>query len=324
MSPTLSGRRAFITGVAGQDGSYLAEQLLADGYEVHGLVLPERDGSAVRPEFVPDEVHLHAGDLTEVGATSALVRSVAPDEVYNLAAISSVALSWEQPELVRAVNGDAAIALIDGCLALLERGHPVRFVQASSAEIFGSATVSPQDESTPIAPLNPYGEAKAAAHLAVAEARERGLFAVAAVLYNHESPRRPATFVTRKITSTVAAIVRGEADELVLGTTSVRRDWGWAPDHVDALVRAARHDVAQDYVVATGVGHSVHELAAAAFAHVGIDDWERYLRIDQAYVRPHDATDLRGDASRARRDLGWATTTSFEEMVAAMVDADLV
>lgn len=323
MSPAFAGRRAFVTGVAGQDGSYLAEQLLADGYEVHGLVLPGSDGPAVRPEFVPDEVHLHAGDLTDAAATTALLRTVAPDEVYNLAAISSVALSWEQPDLVRAVNADAAIALMDACLALQGEGHPVRFVQASSAEIFGSPVVSPQDESTPIAPRNPYGEAKAAAHLAVAEAREQGLHAVAAVLYNHESPRRPATFVTRKITATVAAIVRGEADELVLGTTSVRRDWGWAPDHVDALVRAARHDVAQDYVVATGVGHSVHELAAAAFAHVGIDDWERYLRIDPAYVRPHDATDLRGDASLARAALGWKPSRTFGQIVAAMVDADL-
>ncbi|MFC6152880.1 GDP-mannose 4,6-dehydratase [Nocardioides yefusunii] len=311
-------RRALITGSAGQDGSYLAEQLLADGYAVHGLVRPRPDGSVVRPEFVPDAVVLHGGDVTDHAATAALVAEVNPDEVYNLAAISSVARSWTEPDLVRAVNGDAAIALLDACVAV-----GARFVQASSAEIFGAPTQNPQTEDTPLAPTNPYGEAKAAAHEAVQAARATGKFAVNAVLYNHESPRRPNTFVTRKITQTVAAIARGEADELVLGTTSVRRDWGWAPDHVDAMVRAARHDVAQDYVVATGVGHSVHDLAAAAFAHVGISDWERFLRIDQAYVRPNDAPVLLGDASRARLDLGWVPTRTFEEMVAEMVDADL-
>lgn len=310
--------RALVTGIAGQDGSYLAEQLLADGYEVHGLLRPSPDGRVPRPEFVPDAVLLHPGDVTNHAAVAALVREVAPREVYNLAAISSVARSWQEPDLVRAVNGDAAVALLDASVAV-----GARFVQASSAEIFGAPTDSPQTESTPLAPTNPYGEAKAAAHAAVAEARERGAFAVNAVLYNHESPRRPATFVTRKITRTVAAISRGEADELVLGTTSVRRDWGWAPDHVDAMVRAARHGEPQDYVVATGVGHSVHELAAAAFARIGISDWERYLRIDQAYVRPNDAPVLLGDAARARRDLGWSTTRTFEEMVAAMVEADL-
>ncbi len=311
-------RRAFVTGIGGQDGSYLAEQLLADGYEVHGLA-----HTRTRPEFVPQAVRLHVGDLTDHEATARLLQQVRPHEVYNLAAISSVARSWKEPDLVRAVNGDAAITLLDATLALHEEGHPVAFVQASSAEVFGSPAQSPQTEATPIAPTNPYGEAKAAAHLAVAEARARGLHAVAAVLYNHESPRRPNTFVTRKITQTVASIARGEADELVLGTTGVRRDWGWAPDHVDALVRAARHRVAQDYVVATGVGHSVHDLAAAAFAHVGIIDWERFLRIDAAYVRPNDATELLGDASRARSELGWAPTRTFEQMVAAMVDADL-
>ena len=311
-------RRALVTGIGGQDGSYLAEQLLADGLEVHGL-----SRTATRPELVPDAVRLHVGDITDHDATARLLHQVRPHEVYNLAAISSVARSWKEPELVRAVNGDAAIALLEATVALREEGHEVAFVQASSAEVFGSPTQSPQTEETPVAPTNPYGEAKAAAHLAVASARDRGLHAVAAVLHNHESPRRPSTFVTRKITRTVAAIARGEADELVLGTTSVRRDWGWAPDHVDAMVRAARHRVAQDYVVATGVSHSVHDLAAAAFAHVGITDWERYLRIDAAYVRPNDAAELLGDASRARSALGWAPTRTFEQMVAAMVDADL-
>lgn len=221
---------AFITGLSGQDGSYLAEQLLAEGVEVHGLV---RKPS--RPAHCPNQVVLHVGDVTDHDAIRRLLLEVSPDEIYNLAAVSSVARSWQEPELVAAVNGDAAIALLDSALVLQETaGREVRFVQASSAEIFGSPATAPQDESTPVAPTNPYGEAKARAHLAVAEARERGLHAVSAILYNHESPRRPETFVTRKITAGVAAIARGGADELVLGNLDVRRDRGWAPDHVAA------------------------------------------------------------------------------------------
>lgn len=197
--------KALITGLAGQDGSYLAEQLLADGVEVHGLVR-----TPARPRFVPEAVRLHVGDVTDHAATARLVAATKPDVVFNLAAISSVARSWAEPDLVRAVNADAAIALLR---AAVDTG--ARFVQASSAEVFGEPTESPQDEDTPIAPTNPYGEAKAAAHLAVAEARAEGAFAVNAILYNHESPRRPTTFVTRKITSTVAAIARREADEVV-------------------------------------------------------------------------------------------------------------
>lgn len=305
--------RAFITGVGGQDGSYLAERLLADGVEVHGLVR-----TPSRPAFMPEAVRLHMGDVTDHAATARLLREVAPSEVYNLAAISSVARSWSEPDLVRAVNADAAVALL---AATAELG--ARFVQASSAEIFGSPTQSPQDEETPVAPTNPYGEAKAVAHLAVAEARAAGAHASSLVLYNHESPRRPYAFVTRKITSGVVAIARGEADEVVLGNLDARRDWGWAPDHVDALVRAARHEVAGDYVVATGVSNSVRDLVDVAFARVGIIDWQPYVRVDEAFVRPVDATELVGDASKARRVLGWAPTRVFSEVVSAMVDADL-
>ncbi|WP_110182306.1 GDP-mannose 4,6-dehydratase [Nocardioides solisilvae] len=311
--------RAFITGLAGQDGSYLAEQLLADGLEVHGLIR-----TPVRPPFCPPEVVLHPGDVTDHDATRRLLLEVAPDEVYNLAAVSSVARSWQEPELVRAVNGDAATALMDSALALQDRtGRPVRLVQASSAEIFGSPATAPQDESTPIAPTNPYGEAKARAHLAVGEARERGLHAVSAILYNHESPRRPQTFVTRKITRTVAAIARGEADELVLGNLEARRDWGWAPDHLGAMVLAGRHDLAQDYVVATGESHSVREFVAAAFAAAGVTGWESRVRIDPTLVRPVDAADLRGDSTRARSALGWRPTKAFADVILAMVESDL-
>ena len=311
--------RAFVTGIGGQDGSYLAERLRADGVEVHALT---HHGDDLR--HCPDGVVLHPGDLSDLPGTRALVLGLAPDEVYNLAAVSSVARSWEHPEETVLVNGTAAVALMDAALAAQERsGHAVRFVQASSAEIFGRPGRSPQDESTPVRPVNPYGEAKALAHRAAAEHRLRGLHAVSAILYNHESPRRPRTFVTRKITSTVAAIARGEAETLTLGNLDVRRDWGWAPDHVDAMVRAARAAEPDDYVVATGESHSVRELALAAFAHAGIPDGADRLRSDAVLTRPTDAPDLTGDASRARERLGWKPTLAFPEIVASMVDADL-
>ena len=306
---------AFITGIGGQDGTYLAERLVAEGLEVHALVL-ETDG---HPEHCPAEVVLHAGDLADVEATRRLVTEIAPQEVYNLAAISSVAQSWDEPDRTAHVNGQAAVALMESA----RRVGDVRFVQASSAEVFGEAQKSPQDEETPIAPLNPYGAAKAFAHLSARVFRQRDLHVSSAILYNHESPRRHPRFVTRKITSTVAAIARGEADELVLGNVDVRRDWGWAPDYVDAMVRAARADEPGDYVIATGTAHSVRDFVAAAFAAAGIDDWEHLVRQDPAFFRPADPTELVGDASRAREELGWAPTTDFAEIVRRMVATDL-
>ena len=312
--------RAFVTGIGGQDGSYLAERLLADGGEVHALVY-ESDGP---PEHCPAEVVLHRGDLTDVAGVRALLLDVDPDEVYNLAAISSVALSWSEPDLTARVNGLGAVALLESALQVQgTHGHRVAFVQASSAEIFGQPPRSPQDEATPVAPVSPYGAAKAYAHLAVGVYRRHDLHAVSAILYNHESPRRPARFVTRRITSTVAAIARGHADRLVLGNLEARRDWGWAPDYVDALVRAARAPEPSDYVIATGVGHSVRDFVAAAFARAGIPGWEPLVESDPALFRPADATDLTGDASRAQRELGWVPTVTFEEVVGRMVDADL-
>ena len=307
--------RAFITGVGGQDGSYLAERLLADGLEVHALVL-EVDGD---PVHCPDEVVLHVGDVADVEATRRLVREVAPQEVYNLAAVSSVAQSWDEPDRTAHVNGQAAVALMES--ARLVGG--VRFVQAASAEIFGEPAESPQTEATRVAPVNPYGAAKAFAHLSAGVFRQRDLHVSSLVLYNHESPRRPERFVTRKITSTVAAIARGEAEELVLGNIDARRDWGWAPDYVDAMVRAARADEPADYVVATGRAHSVGDFVAAAFAAAGVGDWEPLVRQDAAFFRPVDPTELVGDASRARAVLGWEPTVAFEEIVARMVAADL-
>lgn len=311
--------RALVTGVGGQDGSYLAERLLADGLEVHALVLDDER----RPPHCPPEVTLHVGDVADVEGTRRLVLDLAPDEVYNLAAISSVAQSWQEPDLVARVNGMAPVGLLESARLLHDRGRDVRVVQASSAEIFGEPARTPQDEDTPVRPLNPYGAAKAYAHLAVGVARQRGLHASSMVLYNHESPRRPEKFVTRKITSTVAAIARGRADRLVMGNLDARRDWGWAPDYVDAMVRAARAETPRDYVVATGESHSVGDFVAAAFAEAGIEDWQPLVHTDPAFVRPADATDLVGDSSLARAELGWSPTIGFTEVVARMVAADL-
>jgi GDPmannose 4,6-dehydratase len=310
--------RAFVTGIGGQDGTYLAERLLADGVEVHAL--------AHDAEPLPDlsGVELHSGDLTATERVRGLLLDLAPDEVYNLAALSSVARSWEEPDLTGRVNGLAAAALMESALLVQEKqGRAVRFVQASSAEIFGEPDRSPQDETTLLRPVNPYGAAKAYAHLMVDVYRRRELHAVSAILYNHESPRRPEQFVTRKITSTVAAIAQGRADVLALGNLDARRDWGWAPDYVDAMVRAARAERPTDYVVATGTAHSVRDFAAAAFRRAGIDDWERYVVVDQEFVRPADPTELVGDATRARSVLGWSPTVEFGEIVGRMVDADL-
>lgn len=311
--------RALITGAGGQDGGYLAESLEARGIEVHALAL---HGEAL-PDL-PPQVEVHRGDVTDVEATRALVLDLAPDQVFNLAAISSVAHSWSSPDQSSLVNGTAAVALLESAWQAQQRsGHAVRFVQASSAEIFGQPERAPQDESTPVRPLNPYGAAKAYAHLMVDVYRQRGLFASSMVLYNHESPRRPAQFVTRKITSTVAAIARGEADRLVLGNLDARRDWGWAPDYVAALVASAAAPEPDDYVIATGESRSVRAFVAAAFSRAGIGEWEGLVHVDPDLVRPADATELVGDSTKARARLGWSPSVTFDQIVGRMVAADL-
>lgn len=308
--------RAFITGIGGQDGSYLAEQLLSDGMEVHALVR-SADGA---PAYCPSDVVLHPGDLTDVDDVRRLVLDLRPAQIYNLAAISSVAESWADPDSCSLVNGHAAVALLETARQVSD---DARLVQASSAEIFGQPEQSPQDETTPVRPVSPYGAAKAYAHHAVGVARQRGQHASSLILYNHESPRRPRQFVTRKITSTVARIARGEADELVLGNLDSRRDWGWAPDYVDAMVRAARADDPGDYVIATGASHSVRDFVGAAFAAAGITDWEPLVRSDPAFFRPVDPVTQVGDSGLAGRRLGWAPTVPFAEVVGRMVATDL-
>ena len=310
--------RALITGAGGQDAHYLARHLLAEGVEVHALA------HDAEPLPTLTDVELHSGDITRSDEVRRLVLDLAPDELYNLAAVSSVARSWEQPLLTYAVNGTGAVKLLEAAHVLQERsGHEVRVVQASSAEIFGHPDRSPQDEDTPIRPVNPYGAAKAFAHHACRVSRTRDLHAATVILYNHESPLRPRHFVTRKITSTVAAISRGEADRLALGNLDVRRDWGWAPDYVDAMVRAARADRPDDFVIATGTSRSVGDFVAAAFKQAGIEDWEQLVTIDVALTRPADAADLVGDARKARTILDWSPRVDFPTLVARMLEAEL-
>lgn len=312
-------RSALITGITGQDGGYLAEQLLAEGTTVHGLVRPGEQ----LPEHLAG-VLVHEAELADDDALQRALAVAAPDEIYNLVGVSSVGLSWEQPGLTADVNGAFVARLLQLVWQEQERrASAIAIVQASSAEIFAGAARSPQDESTPLTPRSPYGASKAFAHHLVQVFRARGMHASNAVLYNHESPRRPPTFVTRKITQTAAAIARGRADELVLGNLDARRDWGWAPEYVDALVRVARHPEPDDYVIATGQSRTVRDFVVAAFARAGVADWEPLVRSDPAFVRPVDAVELVGDASKAREALGWTPQVAFAELVGRMVDADL-
>lgn len=313
---------ALVTGASGQDGSYLCEALLADGLSVHALH-HSSSGPPIESYSWAHRVVWHEGDIVDADRLRTLVDEVVPDEIYNLAGVTSVAQSWEAPVLTAHVTGVGAVGLMDAAWKHQQRsGHTLRLVQASSAEIFGTPSTSPQTEDTPVAPVSPYGAAKAYAHHMARVYRTLGLGVSACILYNHESPRRPTTFVTRKITRAAAAIALGQQDELAMGNLDAARDWGWAPDYVDAMTRAARIGEASDYVVATGVARTVRDFLAAAFSAAGVADWEQYVRVDPAFVRPVEATVLVGDSSRARAVLGWEPTVSFDAMVATMVEAD--
>jgi GDPmannose 4,6-dehydratase len=314
---------ALITGITGQDGGYLTERLLAEGWHVHGLVHRGDEHATSLAHHYPDVI-THVGDLADPPGVEALLADVQPDEIYNLGGISSVALAWQQPVLTARVNGLGVAGLLEAAWRVQERrGRTVRVLQASSAEIFGAPETSPQSETTPLRPVNPYGAAKAYAHTLLRVYRSRGLHACGCILFNHESPRRPETFVTRKITAAAAAIAAGRQDVLTLGNLDVRRDWGWAPDYVDAMVRTIRHLEPDDYVIASGHAHSVREFVAVAFARVGLPHWERYVRLDADFARPVEAAEQRGDATKAERVLGWTPSMSFEQVVTAMVDRDV-
>jgi GDPmannose 4,6-dehydratase len=309
--------RALITGVTGQDGWYLSGLLLSDGYQVFGLAHRDDDAPA------PDGVIVVSGDLADSADVQSAVDYAQPDEVYNLAGVSSVALSWERPLLTAEVTGLGLLRVITAVSAFSERhSRRSRIVQASSAEIFGEAA-GPQTEQTPIAPVTPYGAAKAFAHQLARVYRGAGASISTAILYNHESPRRPETFVTRKITSTVAKIARGEADRLLIGNLEARRDWGFAGDYACALRLIGRHPAADDFIIASGESHTVADFVAAAFRRIGVNDWRAFVDVDPTFQRPVDPPEQRGDSSKARRELGWYPSKSFEDTVNEMVDADL-
>ncbi|ANJ27668.1 GDP-mannose 4,6-dehydratase [Agromyces aureus] len=313
--------RVFITGATGQDGSYLVERLVAEGAEVHALVRRRFEPGA---NALPSEVVEHVADLATPAALRDAINAAEPDVIYNLGGISSVAASWADPLATSAVTGTAVGVILETAWQLRTRhDRDVRVIQASSAEIFAGTSIVPQNESTPVSPINPYGAAKSyAAHL-VDVYRRRGLHASSAILYNHESPRRPIAFVTRKITNGAAAIAAGTQDQLTLGDLTVRRDWGWAPDFVDALVRIASADRPSDYVVATGVSHTIEDFLTAAFDEAGIGDWRPYVQTDPRFIRPTDAADLRGDASKIAEELGWTPSVGFEDLVRRMVRHDV-
>ncbi|CCQ45018.1 GDP-mannose 4,6 dehydratase 2 [Pseudarthrobacter siccitolerans] len=312
---------AFITGASGQDGSYLVDRLLQKGWIVHALVKPQ---STPGPISVPQSVRLHESDVSDQRRMADILLDVQPDALFNLAGVSSVAKSWECPVDVLSTNAVATTGLLEVVSRIQDiSGTPVKFIQASSAELFGGTAEVPQTERTSICPISPYGASKALAHHMVGVYRRRGVFASSAILYNHESPRRPQSFVTRKITSQVARIALGIDSQLLLGNLDAKRDWGWAPDYVEALVLMAEHELPDDFVIATGVSHTVAEFVSCAFEAAGLHEWEKYTAVDSRFVRPVDAAELRGDSSKARKELGWEPTMGFEEIVARMVANDL-
>jgi GDPmannose 4,6-dehydratase len=322
--PTEGGRQprktAVITGVTGQDGSYLAELLLDKGYEVIGVVRRTSHDSYERIGHLLDRVHIVAADLLDQHSLTTVIRDAKPDEVYNLAAQSFVPTSWTQPVL----TGEFTALGVTRLLEAIRLVHPdARFYQASSSEMFGKAVETPQRESTPFYPRSPYGVAKVYGHWITVNYRESyGMYAVSGILFNHESPRRGLEFVTRKVSDAVARIKLGKASELRLGKLDSSRDWGFAGDYVEAMWRMLQQQEPKDYVVGTGKMHSVRDLCAAAFGHVGLD-WQKYVKVDPRFVRPAEVDTLLADASRARKELGWSPRVSFEQLVNMMVDADL-
>jgi GDPmannose 4,6-dehydratase len=320
-------KKALITGITGQDGSYLAELLLSKGYEVHGIIRRASTFNTSRLEHLYTDPHtrkaalkLHYGDLSDASALARLIGRITPDEIYNLAAQSHVRVSFDSPEYTTDITATGAVRLLE---AIRETGIKPRFYQASSSEMFGKAREIPQCETTPFYPRSPYGCAKVYAYWITVNYRESyGLFACNGILFNHESPRRGETFVTRKITRAVAHIVTGLQDKLYLGNLDAKRDWGYAREYVEAMWLMLQQEKPDDYVVATGETHSVREFLEAAFAHAGLD-WRKYVEIDPNYYRPTEVDLLVGDASKAKKQLGWEPKTKFNDLVKLMVDADM-
>jgi GDPmannose 4,6-dehydratase len=313
-------KRVLVTGITGQDGSYLAELLLEKGYEVHGMVRRASTENFERIEHLTDKIRLIQADLLDQSSLVEALEEAQPDEVYNLGAQSFVPTSWRQPVLTAEFTAVGVTRLLEA----IRRVNPdIRFYQASSSEMFGKVREVPQSETTPFYPRSPYGVAKAYGHFITVNYRESyGLFAVSGILFNHESPRRGLEFVTRKISDGVARIKLGLADELRLGNLDAKRDWGFAGDYVEAMWLMLQAETADDYVIATGEEHSVQEFVDIAFAHAGLDP-NQHVRTDPEFLRPAEVDHLVGDAAKAREQLGWRPRVSFKELAEMMVDADL-
>jgi GDPmannose 4,6-dehydratase len=320
-------KKALITGITGQDGSYLAEFLLAKGYEVYGLIRRSSSFNTGRIDHLYRDPHEKAvrlklvyGDLADASSLNHLIRDVAPDEVYNLGAQSHVRVSFDVPEYTGEITGLGTIRLLE---AIRDNGGRARFYQASSSEMYGQVRETPQTEKTPFYPRSPYAAAKIYAYWMTVNYREAyGIFACNGILFNHESPRRGETFVTRKITRALARIKYGLQKKLYLGNLDARRDWGFAGDYVEAMWLMMQAKAPDDYVIATGETHSVREFLEMAFRHAGLD-WKKYVAIDKRYFRPTEVELLLGSAAKARRKLGWKPKVGFEELVRMMVDADM-
>ena len=320
-------KKAFITGITGQDGSYLAELLLAKGYEVHGLIRRASTFNTSRLEGIYTDPHqnsnhlqLHYGDLSDASSLARLLTKIAPEEIYNLAAQSHVRVSFDTPEYTADITGSGTVRLLE---AIREAGIKPRFYQASSSEMYGLVQEVPQKETTPFYPRSPYGCAKVFSYWLTVNYRESyGLHASNGILFNHESPRRGETFVTRKITRAVAAIKLGLQDKLFLGNLDAKRDWGYAKEYVEAMWLMLQQDQPDDYVIATGETHTVREFLEVAFAHAGLS-WEKHVEIDPRYFRPAEVELLIGDATKAKQKLGWEPKVKFHELTQLMVDADL-
>lgn len=319
-------KKAFITGITGQDGSYLAELLLAKGYEVHGLVRRASTFNTSRIDHLYKDPHesdarlfLHYGDLSDGSRMVTLLGDIRPDEVYNLAAQSHVRVSFDEPESTANTTGTGTIRLLE---AVRMTGLQCRFYQASTSELFGGFS-APQNEETPFYPRSPYGAAKLYSYWITKNYREAyGIFATNGILFNHESPRRGPTFVTRKITRAVARIKAGRQDSLYMGNLDAIRDWGYAPEYVEGMWRMLQVDEPNDYVLSTGKGYTIKEFLEASFSHVDLD-WREYVRFDDRYLRPTEVEVLIGDSSKAERDLGWSATTDALALARIMVDADV-
>ena len=322
------GKKALITGITGQDGSYLAELLLDKGYEVHGLIRRSSQFNTQRIEHLYVDPHepgarlfLHYADLTDSSSLIGHLHRIKPAEVYNLGAQSHVKVSFEMPEFTADTAGMGTLRLLE---AIRTADWPIRFYQAGSSEMYGRVLESPQSEMTPFNPRSPYAVAKVFAHFMTVDYREAyGLHASNGILFNHESPRRGGTFVTRKVTRAVAAILKGEQEYVYLGNLDARRDWGFAQEYVEAMWLMLQDPTPDDYVIATGAMHSVRELCEVTFGLAGLD-WQRHVRIDERYLRPTDVDELCGDASKAKARFGWTPRTTFHDLVRMMLRHDLV